>query len=95
MVHAGAQGDEAAVVCALDLSPTQLRISGQIAVTPKRRGKTHPEMARLVDGRWWQNLESKGNSREIDGSKVVTVTSGKGGVGKTTATFNLALRFGK
>ena len=50
MVHAGAQGDEAAVVCALDLSPTQLRISGQIAVTPKRRGRTQPEMARLVDG---------------------------------------------
>ena len=50
MVHAGAQGDEAAVVCALDLSPTQLRISGQIAVTPKRRGRTQPEMAHLVDG---------------------------------------------
>jgi len=50
MVHAGAQGEEAAVVCALDLSPTQLRIAGQIAVTPKRRGKSQPEMARLIDG---------------------------------------------
>ena len=50
MVHAGAEGDRKAVVCALDLSPTQLRISDKIAVTPKRRGKPQPEMARLKDG---------------------------------------------
>jgi septum site-determining protein MinC len=50
MVHAGANGNEAAVVCALDLSPTQLRIAGQIAVTPQRRGKSQPEMARLRNG---------------------------------------------
>ncbi len=47
MAHAGAQGNEQAVVCALDLSPTQLRIAGAIALTPKRRGKPQPEMARL------------------------------------------------
>ncbi len=50
MVHAGAQGREDAVVCALDLSPTQLRIAGKIALPPKRRGKPGPEMAHLVDG---------------------------------------------
>jgi septum site-determining protein MinC len=50
MVHAGAEGDDSAVVCALDLDPTQLRIAGQIAVTPKRRSKPQPEIARLVDG---------------------------------------------
>jgi septum site-determining protein MinC len=50
MVHAGAQGDEGATVCALDLSPIQLRIAGQIALTPKRRGKPQPEMARLING---------------------------------------------
>ena len=50
MVHAGAEGDEQAVVCALDLSPTQLRIAGAIAVTPKRRGKPQPELARLEKG---------------------------------------------
>jgi septum site-determining protein MinC len=50
VVHAGAQGDEAAQVCALDLSPTQLRIAGQIAITPQRRGKSQPEMARIQDG---------------------------------------------
>ena len=51
MAHAGAEGNEEAVVCALDLSPTQLRIAGVIAVTPKRRGKSQPEVARLRDGR--------------------------------------------
>jgi septum site-determining protein MinC len=50
VVHAGAEGDEGAVVCALDLSPTQLRIAGQIALAPKRRGKPQPEIARLKDG---------------------------------------------
>ncbi len=50
VVHAGAQGDENAVVCALELAPTQLRIAGEIAVSPKRSGKTQPEVARLRDG---------------------------------------------
>jgi septum site-determining protein MinC len=50
MVHAGAQGDENAIVCALDLSPTQLRIADQISIPPQRRGKPHPEMARIQDG---------------------------------------------
>lgn len=49
-IHAGAEGDESAVVCALDLAPTQLRIAGHIAVTPRRRGKPQPEIARLVEG---------------------------------------------
>ena len=44
MVHAGAEGDHGALVCALDLTPTQLRIAGQIADLPKRRGKPAPEM---------------------------------------------------
>jgi septum site-determining protein MinC len=50
VVHAGATGDEKAVVCALDLSPTQLRIAGQIAVSPERGGKSNPEMAAIRDG---------------------------------------------
>jgi septum site-determining protein MinC len=50
MVHAGANGNESALVCALDLSPTQLRIAGQIATAPKRRGKPQPELARIVNG---------------------------------------------
>lgn len=50
VVHAGAQGDESAVVCALELLPTQLRIAGEIAVSPKKQGKSQPEVARLSDG---------------------------------------------
>jgi septum site-determining protein MinC len=50
VVHAGAEGDEDVVVCALELIPTQLRIAGKIAVSPKRQGKIQPEAARLQDG---------------------------------------------
>ena len=50
VVHAGAQGDESAVVCALELLPTQLRIAGEIDVSPKKQGKSRPEVARLKDG---------------------------------------------
>ena len=50
VVHAGAKGDQNAVVCALDLSPTQLRIAEQIAVSPERRGKSMPEIVRIKDG---------------------------------------------
>jgi septum site-determining protein MinC len=50
VAHAGAAGNAEAVVCALDLTPTQLRIAGQIAVSPERRGPPGPEMARVRDG---------------------------------------------
>ncbi|HTX90132.1 MAG TPA: septum site-determining protein MinC [Anaerolineales bacterium] len=50
VVHAGAQGDETAIVCALELAPTQLRIAGEIAVSPKKQNKTQPEVASLQDG---------------------------------------------
>jgi septum site-determining protein MinC len=50
VVHAGAGGDENAVVCALDLSPTQLRIADKISISPPRKGKPKPEIARLEDG---------------------------------------------
>ena len=50
VVHAGAAGDRDAVVCSLDLSPTQLRIADKISVSPPRKGKAKPEIARLEDG---------------------------------------------
>lgn len=51
-VHAGAFGDEHAVVCALDLTPMQLRIGRQISRSPdERRRKVMPEMARVTNGR--------------------------------------------
>jgi septum site-determining protein MinC len=52
MVHAGALGNDAAVVCALDLAPTQLRIAGYITVSPNdKRRKPQPEMASVQQGR--------------------------------------------
>jgi septum formation inhibitor MinC len=51
LVHAGAGGDRGAVICALDLSPTQLRIANQIAISPTdRQRKSAPEMATIRDG---------------------------------------------
>jgi septum site-determining protein MinC len=50
VVHAGAQGETGAVVCALELTPTQLRIAVEIAISPKQKGKVQPEIARLKDG---------------------------------------------
>lgn len=51
LVHAGAYGDDSAVICALELIPTQLRIADQIAVSPggAQRHPT-PEMVAIRDG---------------------------------------------
>ena len=49
--HAGALGNDDAIVCALDLSPTQLRIGSHIARSPDdRRRKPRPETARVRAG---------------------------------------------
>jgi len=50
VAHAGADGDEAAIVCALDLAPTQLRIANKIATSPSRHGESKPEVARIKHG---------------------------------------------
>ena len=52
-VHAGAAGDDQAVVCALDLAPTQLRIGKHIARPPegKPKHRTVPEMAFVQEDR--------------------------------------------
>lgn len=45
-VHAGANGDNTAIVCALDMMPNQLRIAGYITVSPPdKRRKAQPEVA--------------------------------------------------
>lgn len=50
-VHAGAMGDEGAIVCALQLAPSQIRIGSIIARSPERgRPPTEPEVARVQDG---------------------------------------------
>jgi septum site-determining protein MinC len=51
LVHAGAGGDATAIICALDLSPTQLRIADQIAVAPNDvHGPAIPEQASIREG---------------------------------------------
>ena len=51
-VHAGAFGDDEAVVCALDFAPTQLRIGRYITRSPDdRRRKAQPETGRVRNGR--------------------------------------------
>ena len=50
VVHAGAQGDKSAMVCALDMTPMQLRIAGYIATSPpEKHHDARPEIARVRD----------------------------------------------
>ena len=61
IVHAGAMGNESAIVCALELSPTQLRIGNHIARSPEeKRERAIPEMAsvrgdRIVAEAWFES----------------------------------------
>jgi septum site-determining protein MinC len=50
VIHAGAQGDQKASVCALDFAPTQLRIAGEIAGLPLKVDQKQPSKAILQDG---------------------------------------------
>jgi septum site-determining protein MinC len=48
--HAGVMGDESAVVCALELSPTQLRIAKYFSRSPdEKQGNPEPEKALIKD----------------------------------------------
>lgn len=52
LVHAGALGDKSAVICALELIPTQLRIADQIAISPHdQRRQATPEKVSMHNGR--------------------------------------------
>ncbi len=52
MVHAGAKGNRKAVICALDLSPTQLRIAEEVSAILKPREDPTPEIASInADGK--------------------------------------------
>ncbi len=52
LVHAGAMGDNGAIVCALRFEPTQLRIGNSIARMPEgRKRKSTPEIASIRDGK--------------------------------------------
>lgn len=47
LVHAGALGNRSALICALELQPTQLRIADVIARTPEGAVGRTPEVARV------------------------------------------------
>jgi len=47
MVHAGSKGNSNAIICALDLSPTQLRIADETSALLKPQQNPKPEMARI------------------------------------------------
>ena len=47
MVHAGSKGNKNAMICALDLSPTQLRIADEVSAILKPLANPKPEMARI------------------------------------------------
>ncbi len=50
-VHAGAEGDEGAIVCALEMTPTQLRIAGYIVTSPtEKSSQPRPEVAQVRQG---------------------------------------------
>lgn len=47
MVHAGSKGNKNAIICALDLSPTQLRIADAASALLKPQQNPKPEIARI------------------------------------------------
>lgn len=49
-VHAGAQGNQKSVVCALEMNPTQLRIANIFYAPAAKKKKGGPELVRLEDG---------------------------------------------
>lgn len=50
-VHAGANGDESALVCALDMRPMQLRIANHVAIaSDSGERRPYPEVASVRDG---------------------------------------------
>ena len=63
-VHAGAMGDDQAIICALQLAPSQIRIALHIARSPERsRPPKVPEIARvqedrIVVERWNRRIQS-------------------------------------
>ena len=61
MVHAGSKGKTQAIICALDLSPTQLRIANEASPVLRPQQNPKPEMARInSDGKLQAELWSTG-----------------------------------
>jgi septum site-determining protein MinC len=61
MVHAGSKGNKKAVICALDLSPMQLRIAEEVSAMLKPQEHPGPEIARInEDGKLQAEFWSPG-----------------------------------
>jgi septum site-determining protein MinC len=61
MVHAGSKGNKDAVICALDLSPTQIRIAEEVSAALKPQENPRPEIARInEDGKLQAEVWSPG-----------------------------------
>ena len=61
MVHAGVKGNRKSVVCALDLSPMQLRIADEISAAIRPQENPRPEIVRINnDGKLQAELWSPG-----------------------------------
>jgi septum site-determining protein MinC len=61
MVHAGAKGNRNAMICALELSPTQLRIADEVSAALRPQGSPKPEIVRInPDGYLQAELWSPG-----------------------------------
>ena len=61
MVHAGAKGNRNAMICALDLSPTQLRIADEVSAALRPQEHPRPEVVRInADGKLQAELWSPG-----------------------------------
>jgi len=51
MVHAGADGKQDAVVCALEFSPMQLRVADEVLPAAKAQAQAGPRSAQIEDGK--------------------------------------------
>jgi septum site-determining protein MinC len=59
-VHAGSEGNQDMVICALEFNSEQVRIAGKLIELPKKRKKIQPEMASIIDNKTvLQNWKSK------------------------------------
>ena len=61
MVHAGAKGNRSAVICALELFPTQLRIADEVSAALRPQQNPRPELVRInKDGKLQAELWAPG-----------------------------------
>ena len=107
---AGAGGSKNVFVAALNMNPTQIRIGDSIARASDSDGKpsknTGPMIAFFEDGNIYVEPISRESLNDlhldqiylwsnINMGEVIVITSGKGGVGKTTTTANLGTGLAK